>query len=114
MGRLRATAVLNMPEFVEGAGFRATLRRPIVSLAFASMLGQIQWADVYTPDDQIGAMIPICGRKYSGKHQIPLTDTNGDIHECIAEAFTQGHQIFVLIHAVKTLASSSIILPKAS
>jgi hypothetical protein len=109
-----AVLVLNLPEFVEGDGFRATLRRPIESSAFVSMFGKIKWRDTFTPDDRIGAMIPIGARKYSGKRQIPLTDMNGDTHECIAEAFTQGHQIFVLIHAVKTLSASRIILPKAS
>jgi hypothetical protein len=108
-----AVLVVNMPELVEGDGFRATLRRHIESRCFVELFGQIQWRQTFTPDDVIGAMIPIGGRKYSGKHQLALTDMNGDKHECIAEAFTQGHQIFVLIHAVKTL-TSKIILLKAS
>jgi hypothetical protein len=111
--RACAVLVLNMPELVEGDGFRARLRRPIVSSAFTSLLGEIQWPDVYTPDDQIGAILPIAHRKYSGKRSISLMDMNGDRHECIAEAFTQGHQVFVLIHAVKTLTAATIILPKA-
>jgi hypothetical protein len=108
-----AVLVLNMPELVDGAGFRLTLRRPIASQSFSSLFGEIRWPDVYTPDDQIGAIVPLGSRKYSGKRQIRLLDANGDRQECVAEAFTQGHQIFVLIHSVKTLTASMIILPKA-
>ena len=67
-----------------------------------------------TPPGTTGAMIPVAGRKYSGKRQLRLTARDGDRHECIAEAFTQGHQVFVLIHAVKMLTATTIILPKAS
>ena len=58
-------------------------------------------------------MIPIGSRKYSGKRSLPLTDLNGVHHDCVAEAFTQGHQVFVLIHSVKTLTARTIILPRA-
>ncbi len=92
--RACAVLVLNMPELVDGHGFQASLRRPIESKAFVDLFGAIQWRDTFTPDDQIGAMIPVAGRKYSGKRQIRLTDRNGDKHECLAEA--------------------TIILPKAS
>jgi hypothetical protein len=108
-----AVLVLNMPELIEGDGFRTTLRRAIESSAFIAQLGRVSWRETFTPDDQIGAMIPI-GRKYSGKRQIRLTDANGDKHECIAEAFTQGHQVFVLILVARALKSTTIILPAAS
>lgn len=108
-----AVLVLNMPVLVEGDGFVSTLRRPIVSDSFLKTFGNELWADSYTPDDRIGAMIPVGGRKYSGKRTLPLTDLNGARHDCIAEAFTQGHQVFVLIHAVKTLSAKTIILPRA-
>jgi hypothetical protein len=109
-GRACAVLVLNMPELVNGDGFRATLRRPIESEKFTALFGQMGWPNAFTPDDQIGAMILVGGRKYSGKRQLRLTDRNGDKHECIAEAFTQGHHVFVLIHAVKTLTATTIIL----
>ena len=111
--KLCAVLVLNMPVLIEGDGFVSTLRRPIVSDSFLTTFGNDLWADRYTPDDRIGAMIPIGGRKYSGKRTLPLTDLNGVRHDCIAEAFTQGHQVFVLIHCVKTLSAKTIILPKA-
>ncbi len=102
--RACAVVVLNMPEFIEGDGFRATLRRPIQSESFTTIFGAYDWKPVYTPDDDIGALIPINGYKSSGKRSLVLVDRNGDRHECIAESFSQTHQIFVLIHVVKTLA----------
>jgi hypothetical protein len=110
--RACAVLVLNMPEPAEGAGFRSTLRRLIMSDRFVHVFGDLPWPEVFTPDDEIGAMVPFGpGRKYSGKRSLGLVDRNGETHDCVAEAFTQGHQVFVLIHSVKTLTASTIILP---
>lgn len=103
--RACAVVVLNMPELVEGDGFRATLRRPVQSDGFTKIFGVHDWKPVYTPDDDIGALIPINGHKSSGQKSLVLLDRNGDRHECIAESFTQTHQVFVLIHVIKTLAA---------
>lgn len=59
----------------------------------------------YTPDDDIGALVPINGYKSSGKRTLVLVDRNGDRQECIAESFTQTHQVFVLIHVIRTLSA---------
>ncbi|MBL4917999.1 ImmA/IrrE family metallo-endopeptidase [Szabonella alba] len=103
--RACAVVVLNMPEFVEGDGFRATLRRPVQSDSFTTIFGAHDWKPVYTPDDDIGALIPISGQRSSGQKSLVLLDRNGDRHECVAESFTQTHQVFVLIHVIKTLAA---------
>jgi len=105
--------VLNPPELVEGDGFRATLRRVIASGTFAAAFGDHAWAAVYTPDDQLGRLVPLEGRKSSGKREVVLTDRNGDRHACIAEAFTQTHQVFILIHSTKTLGPPAILLSAA-
>jgi len=81
---------------------------------FTEIFGEINWPLVFTPDHPVGAMIPINGRKMSGKQMISLKDLNGDTHECIAEAFTQTYQVFILIHAVSTLTGSSILMPGIS
>lgn len=103
--RACAVVVLNMPEFVEGDGFRATLRRPVQSDSFTTIFGVHDWKSVYTPDDDIGALIPINGQRSSGQKSLVLLDRNGDRHECVAKSFTQTHQVFVLIHVIKTLAA---------
>lgn len=108
--RTCAVLVLNMPEFDSNKGFRATLRRSIQSHSFTQAFGTYPWKDVYTPDDEIGAMVPIGGCRASGKREILLRDRNGVRHECIAEAFTQTHQVFVLIHATRTLAAATIVV----
>ena len=95
-----AVLVLNMPEFVSGDGFQATIRRVVQSASFTTMFGQRQWPQVYTPGDSLGRLIPILGRRSSGKREIELIDRNGDSRTCIAEAFTQTHQVFILIHVV--------------
>lgn len=103
--------VLNPPVLVPGDGFRAELRRSCSSPRFLEIFGQIAWPDVFTPDHPVGAMVPVGGRRMSGARSLMLTDRNGDRHECLAEAFTQKHQVFVLIHAVRTLTAISIIVP---
>ena len=103
--RACAVVVLNMPELIEGDGFRATLRRAVQSDSFTARFGAYAWRSVYTPNDDIGAFVPMNGYKSSGKRALVLVDQNGDRHECIAESFTQTHQVFVLIHAVRTLAA---------
>jgi hypothetical protein len=112
--RACAVVVLNMPELVEGDGFRVNLRRPIQSQKFTEIFGAYAWKDVYTPDDDIGALVPIGGRKSSGKQSLSLSDRNGVRHDCIAESFSTGHQVFVLIHAVKALTATRIIIPAAA
>jgi IrrE N-terminal-like domain len=112
--RACAVVVLNMPELIEGDGFRASLRRSIQSPKFTEIFGEYPWKDVYTPDDVIGAFIPLGSRRSSGKRSFPLTDRNGVRHDCIAESFSTGHQVFVLIHTVKTLTATSIIIPSAA
>jgi IrrE N-terminal-like domain len=109
--RACAVLVLNMPEIVERDGFRASLRRAIQSTRFSETFGRYPWTDVYTPDDQIGALVPMGKRRASGKRSIPLTDRNGNTHDCIAESFSTTHQVFILIHSVQTLTAVRVLLP---
>jgi hypothetical protein len=101
--------VLNPPEFMPGSGFKASLRRVVSSDRFIEMFGKIDWPDHFTPDDEIGAMVPIGGRRMSAPREIGIRNDNGEVCECVAEAFTQTYQVFILIHAVKTLTGSRII-----
>ena len=105
--------VLNPPELMQGDGFRATLRRVIPSNSFAQVFGANSWPPVFTPDDQLGRLVPLGNRRSSGKRNVVLTDRNGDRHECIAESFTQTHQVFILVHVTKTLGKPTIILVRS-
>lgn len=109
--RACTVVVLNPPVLIPGDGFRAELRRTCSSSSFSETFGEIDWPEFFTPDHPIGAIVPLGGRKMSGVHSLTLTDRNGDAHECLAEAFTQSHQVFILIHSVKTLTASSVIIP---
>jgi hypothetical protein len=108
--RACAVVVLNMPELVVGHGFRCSLRRPIQSSSFTDMFGTYDWQEFYTPSDEIGSFIPLGKRRASGKRGLFLVDRNGDRHECVAEAFTQRHQVFILIHAAKTLSPPKLLV----
>lgn len=107
--RTCAVVVLNMPELDPIVGFRATLRRVVGSESFLRLFSGRTWPEVHTPDDEIGRLVPLNGRRASGKRQLGLTDVNGMLHDCIAESFSTGHQVFVLIHVVKALTAKRII-----
>ena len=105
-----AVVVITPPELVPGDGFKATLRRVVSSPSFDQTFGTLNWPERFTPDDEIGAMIPIGGRRMSKPRNISLLDRNGTVHECVAESFTQGYQIFILIHAVSSFTKKSIVI----
>jgi hypothetical protein len=108
--RACAVLVLNPPVPVPGYGFRADLRRAVHSESFMAMFGSYAWKEYYTPDDEIGALIPVGHRKSSRPRQLGLRDGNGVLHECVAEAFTNTFQVFILIHVVKILTETHILL----
>lgn len=108
--RTCVVVVLNMPELDPAVGFRATLRRVVGSETFLRMFAGMSWREVYTPDDEIGRLVPLNGRRASGKRQLGLTDANGTLHDCVAESFSTGRQVFVLIHVAKALTAKQIII----
>lgn len=103
--------VIDPPELAHGDGFVAALRRVVTSPAFDCRFGTLKWPHSFTPADQIGAAIPIAGRRMSRPRGCNLVDRNGTRHECVIEAFTQQHQVFVLIHAAPTLTRKVVIVP---
>ena len=100
--RCCAVLVLDPPALSQG-GFKATLRRVITSVSFRETFANHSWPDIYTLADPLGGLVPLGARKSSGKRPLVLEDSNGVRHECIAESFTQTYQVFILIHAVRTL-----------
>lgn len=101
--RACAVLVLEPPQYCKDGGFVADFRREIVSQEFRCQFGQLKWPSSFGPDDEIGRIVPLGGRKMSGQRGLTLVDRNGVRHQCVAEAFTQSHQVFVLIHATSTL-----------
>jgi hypothetical protein len=101
-GNRRACAVLVLepPEICPIRGCVAKFRRVVDSPSFRRSIGPIDWPDEFTPDDSIGSLVPLGGRKWSRPREIVVIDYRGTKHRCVAEAFTQQYQVFVLIHAV--------------
>lgn len=108
--RTCAVLVLNPPEFSEGAGFTATRRRVVTSPSFRTQFGGIRWPERISADDSLGAVVPIGRRRMSRPTEIVLRDRNGVRHTCIAEAFTQTYQVFILIQPVAALTRTSVVL----
>lgn len=103
--------VLDMPMLAEGRGFVSKLRRFESSSKFINIFGAPQWPLEFSPDDSIGAIIPVGRQKSSKPQMLPLVDLNGVKHECIAEAFTQTYQVFVLITPISALSDKTFIIP---
>ncbi len=105
-----AVVVLEPPEFVPGHGFKAKLRRVVVSQAFEAEFGQLQWPGIFTPDDALGKIVPIGGRRMSRPQHVVLSDANGTRHECVAEAFDSKHQVFILICPQAALTKKVVLV----
>jgi len=105
--------VIDPPVLRDGAGFTATLRRVVVSHEFEARLGQLRWPESFTPADDIGAAIPVNGRRMSRPRTCSVVDEKGSPHECVIEAFTQGHQVFVLILETHSLTAKTVVMPLA-
>lgn len=107
--RTCAVLVFNMPEIKSEVGFVATLRRVVESQSFMENFGQMEWPTEVTPDDDLGAMMPL-NKRFSRPRQIVLSDSNGSRHECVAEAFTNTYQVFILIHDASSLSRRTFII----
>jgi hypothetical protein len=97
-----------MPQACPKRGYVAALHRVVVSTPFRQQFGEIPWPAIFSPDDKIGAMIPIGNRKASRPREIILLDRNRTRHRCVAEAFTQRHNVFILIHSCTALTRTIV------
>jgi Zn-dependent peptidase ImmA (M78 family) len=109
--RCCAVLVLDPPVLTMGAGFAAQLRRKIISKSFAEFFGEFKCADFFTPDDEIGKMVPVGTRKMSRPVIMIFADQNGVKHECVAESFSNTYQVFILIHEIKALTQTVVLVP---
>lgn len=106
--RACAVYVLEPIEYVVGAGARAMVRRIETSPSFVTQFGRPA-CDVVTPDHFLGPLLPI-GRKMTRPTGFSLMDRNGDVHECVGEAFDTTHNVIILIYPEKALQKSIITL----
>lgn len=104
-----AVLVLNQPELKDMDGFTITLRRFIASETFTFKFGHNCFSETFTANDEIGALVPL-EKAMSRPREIVLIDQNGDRHECIAEAFNNTYQVFILIHVKKSLSEKKIFI----
>jgi len=109
--RVCTVIVLNMPEFESGLGFSSSVRRIISSSTFEEQFGIMNWGETITPNHLLGELVPLNRRNNGYKQLIKIVDKNGAHFECIAEAFTNSYQIFILVHPVKMLTKSKVVVP---
>ena len=102
--------VLEPPLIHEDLGFTCDLRRVVASKSFDEQFGELSWPEYFSPDDEIGAAVPVGGKRMSMYRRVTLVDKNGNRNQCVAEAFTQTHQVFVLIHSVTTLTKKRVLV----
>lgn len=101
----RACVVLvtTPPEMCPGDGFRARLIHKIPSPNFIAEFGEPMFPRHITPDHDIGQLLPIAPCSGSDKITVSISNSNGDMFECIAESYSNSHQVFVLIYPVRAL-----------
>lgn len=105
-----AVIVLEPPVVRPDDGFVAKLRRVVASSPFQSAFGELRLAEEFTPDDEIGRMVPVGGRRMSRPRQLILTDRNGVRHECMVEAFAHKYNVFVLVCPQATLTKKIVLV----
>src|SRR5439155_24751586 len=100
--------IMETPELVAHQGYTCALRRVVQSKSFDFLFGEIDWKEHFTPDDEIGAMIPLGDRRMSRPAPLRLIDRNGVEHECIGEAFKHKYHVFILIQEVEMLTRTMV------
>lgn len=106
-----AVLVLNPPVKGEGKAFTAEVRRRVVSKTFHRIFDVVALGDSIHNGHYLGHLVPV-DRRMTKRRDITLTDRNGDKRKCSVEAFSSGHQVFLLIkdEGLKT-ASGIVLLP---
>jgi hypothetical protein len=101
--------ILEPIEFVDGCGARAAVRRVETSPLFTQQFG-VPCDTVITLDHPLGRVLPV-RRKMTRPTSVSLTDLNGVMHDCVAEAFDTTYNVLILLYPVRALTATTIILP---
>lgn len=105
--RACAVYVLERIEFVEGSGAKANVRRIEVSPSFALQFGK-PTDTVITLDHVLGQVLPV-GRRMSRPTPVKIRDRNGDMCDCLAEAFDTTYNVVLLMYPAAALRRAVII-----
>jgi hypothetical protein len=101
--------VLEPIQYVDGYGAQAAVRRIEPSPSFAAQFG-CPHDTVITLDHFLGPVLPL-GRKMTRPRLLSITDLNGTVHECVAEAFDTTHNVLILLYPIQALTASTVIFP---
>ncbi len=94
-----ALFVLDPVETIEGVGLRAPVRRIETSPTFCAQFGQPALKAIL-PTHTLWPILPV-DRKMTAPTLVVLPDRNGELHECLAEAFDTTYNILVLVYPLK-------------
>lgn len=99
--RACAVYILEPVEFVPNVGANACVRRIECSAGFLEKFGAPR--DLAINEKHfLWNVVPI-GRKMTRPTPVRMYDKNGQLHECLAEAFDTTHNVLVLLYPVKEL-----------
>lgn len=101
--------ILEPIKIVPGVPAHAEVRRIEASPSFALQFG-IPAPERIDVSHALGELLPI-GRKMTKPTQLLYSDRNGDIHECLGEAFDTTHNVLLLIYPTKALTGPIVAVP---
>lgn len=109
----RACAVLvyDQPPQIDGEGRHfVNLRRYELSPQMRTEFGDMPWWQRIYLDQSLGLLLPQGSKRMTSPREISMTDRNGQVQECVCEAFKTPYQVFLLVCTKRTLANSQLSL----
>ena len=100
--------VLEPIKYCERSGTKADVRRIEASPSFKRQFG-MPGDTVISLDHPIGSVLPV-GRRMSRPMSIRIKDRNGDMHECVMEAFDTTFNVVILLYPIKSLTATTLIV----
>jgi Zn-dependent peptidase ImmA (M78 family) len=101
--------VLEPIELIPGSPARAQVRRIETSPTFRKQFPMPTDA-VIDMSHALGKLLPI-GRRMTRPTTLVAIDRNGVHHECVGEAFSTPHNVFLLVCRIRDLTSATTVLP---
>jgi Zn-dependent peptidase ImmA (M78 family) len=96
----------------DASGFRADVRRIVISKTFHRIYDAHSFGAVITSKHPMSRLVPRGAKqRMVAPCGVALTDRNGDSRECVGQAFRTKHQIFVLVRDERPM-TKFVILPE--